>query len=246
MFLNPDTVGSLQSTLWADYWAFLPELILCGAIVLMLLERLLPALDHFHLGWEALTLTVVALGFALFQWQEPIRGNEAFPRPLFGGLLQYDYFTIYLRLFLLSFTALTIWLTMLTGIPDREDSGDFYTLLLGATVGMSLMASANHLLMVFIAVEMASLPSFALAGFLKGKRQSSEASLKYVVYGGGASGIMLYGISLIAGRFGTGYLPDLALVIPAATAGGVDAVMLLGFLFIFVGLAFKLAAVPFH
>jgi NADH-quinone oxidoreductase subunit N len=243
MFLDPKTVASLQSTVWSDCWAFLPELILCGAIVLMLLERLVPKLDHFHLGWEALTFTVVALGFALFQWQEPSKPDEPFPRPIFGGLLQYDYFTIYLRLFLLSFTALTIWLTMLTGIPDREDSGDFYTLLLGATVGMSLMASANHLLMVFIAVEMASLPSFALAGFLKGKRQSSEASLKYVVYGGGASGVMLYGISLIAGRFGTGYLPDLALVIPKA---GADSIMLLGLLFIFVGLAFKLAAVPFH
>ncbi len=75
---------------------------------------------------------------------------------------------------------------------------------------MSVMASANHLLMVYLGVEMASLPSYALAGFLKGRRQSSEAALKYVVYGGGAAGVMLYGISLIAGKFGTGYLPDLA------------------------------------
>jgi NADH-quinone oxidoreductase subunit N len=66
---------------------------------------------------------------------------------------------------LLSFTALIIWLTMLTGIPDTEDSADFYVLLLGATLGMSVMASANHLLMIFIGIEMASIPSFALAGF---------------------------------------------------------------------------------
>src|SRR5204862_880028 len=129
-----------------------------------------------------------------------------------------------------------------TGIPDREDSADFHVLLLGGTLGMLLMSSAYHLLMAYIAVEMASLPSFALAGFLKGKRQSSEAALKYVVYGGGASGIMLYGISLIAGRFGTGYLPDLAKVIPEAALNGVDAVLLLGFLFIFIGLSFTLAA----
>src|SRR5439155_5489177 len=99
------------------------------------------------------------------------------------------------------------WQTLLTGIPDREDSADFYALLLGGTLGMMLMASANHLLIVFIAVEMASLPSYGLAGFLKGRRQSSEAALKYVVYGGGASGIMLYGISLLAGKFGTASLP---------------------------------------
>ena len=163
---------------------------------------------------------------------------------IFNGLLVYDNFTIFLRLFLLGFAALLIWLSLLTGIPDREDSADFYCLLLGATLGMSIMASANHLLMVFIGVEMASLPSYALAGFLKGRRQSSEASLKYVVYGGGASGVMLYGISLLAGKFGTAYLPDLALGFVAAPA--LDPILVLGTLFILIGFAFKLAAVPFH
>jgi NADH-quinone oxidoreductase subunit N len=152
-------------------------------------------------------------------------------------------------MFLLLFTSLVIWLTLLTGIPDREDSADFYCLLLGATLGMSIMASANHLLMVYIGVEMASLPSYGLAGFLKGRRQSSEAALKYVVYGGGASGVMLYGISLLAGKFGTAYLPDLANAVLAQVLGGgsgIDAVLALGALFIMIGLAFKLAAVPFH
>src|SRR5262245_33445111 len=112
---------------------------------------------------------------------------------------------------------------------------------------MSLMASASHLLVVYLGVEMASLPSYALAGFLKGRRQSSEAALKYVVYGGGAAGIMLYGISLLAGKFGTGYLPQLAPAYASALSGGpVDAVLLLGTLFVLIGVGFKLAAVPFH
>ncbi len=112
---------------------------------------------------------------------------------------------------------------------------------------MMLMASANHLLMVFIAVEMASLPSFALAGFLKGRKRSSEAALKYVVYGGGAAGVMLYGISLLAGKFGTGYLPELAVAYARCVgAGTFDPVLILGTLFLFIGVAFKLAAVPFH
>src|SRR5437763_4912739 len=97
---------------------------------------------------------------------------------------------------------------------------------------------------------MASLPSYALAGFLKGKRQSSEAALKYVVYGGGASGVMLYGISLLAGRFGTGFLPDVAqgyaAALQAQAAGGPDAILVLGTLFVLIGLAFKLSLVPFH
>ena len=168
------------------------------------------------------------------------------------GLLIYDHLTVYLRCFLYAFTALVIWLSLLTGIPDREDSGDFYVLLLGSTIGMALMAMSMHLLMVFIAIEMASLPSYALAGFIKGKRQSSEAALKYVVYGGGAAGIMLYGISLLAGRFGTGYLPELIpamvqCIHPPGSAQFVfDPVLILGTLFVSVGISFKLAAVPFH
>jgi len=246
---RPEYIQELQAGLARDSVAFLPELILCVGIVLLLLLRLFRAFDRVHLGWVALGSSVAALAAAVGQWQgaygfEPLEQ----PRdslPLFSGLLVYDNFTIYLRVFLLVFTALIIWLTMLTGIPDREDSADFYCLLLGATVGMSLMASANHLLMVFIGVEMASLPSYALAGFLKGKRQSSEAALKYVVYGGGASGVMLYGISLLAGRYGTGYLPDLAVGFSKAGAH-FDLILLMGMLFIMVGIAFKLAAVPFH
>jgi NADH-quinone oxidoreductase subunit N len=95
---------------------------------------------------------------------------------------------------------------------------------------------------------MASLPSYALAGFLKGKRQGSEAALKYVVYGAGASGVMLYGISLLAGTFGTGYLPDVATAtaLRLKAGGGFDPVLLTGFTFLLIGFGFKLAAVPFH
>jgi NADH-quinone oxidoreductase subunit N len=118
-------------------------------------------------------------------------------------------------------------------------------------VGMVVMASSMHLLMVYIGIEMASVPSYALAGYLKGRRASSEAALKYVVYGGGASGVMLYGISLLAGRFGTAYLPDVAvgLMYSFSPPGGgavFDPVLILGLLFILIGIGFKLAAVPFH
>jgi NADH-quinone oxidoreductase subunit N len=243
----------LQYGLSTDLLAFLPELVLCGAIVFLLLLRLFRQLDRFHLGSIALGLTLLALFVALCQWfgwfhqavdPRDVSAPGRDQRLLFGGLLVYDNFTIFLRLFLLGFAALVIWLTGLTGIPDREDSADFYCLLLGATLGMALMASANHLIMVFISVEMASLPSYALAGFLKGRRQSSEAALKYVVYGGGSAGVMLYGISLIAGRYGTGYLPDVAAQMAAAPA--LDPLMVLGVFFILIGFGFKLAAVPFH
>ncbi len=278
MYLTNAVLDSLQSNLTVDVLCFLPELILCGGIVLFLLLRLFPRFDRTHLGLVAFFVTLAALVFSVIQWQIDVKNgpevvgvNEAMivsggmwelgassagrdALTLFNGLIAFDNFTVFLRMFLFGFTILVIWLSMLTGIPDREDSADFYCLLLGATVGMSLMASANHLLMVYIGVEMASLPSYALAGFLKGRRKSSEAALKYVVYGGGASGVMLYGISLLAGKFGTGYLPNVASGYvallqhgsPGATQLGYDPILLLGTLFILVGIAFKLASVPFH
>jgi NADH-quinone oxidoreductase subunit N len=249
--------GNYSQNLVFDCAVLAPELILAFTVVWLLVMRLMPTFNRLHLSWVALVFTLIALAVSWFQWsgqfynpQQLAHGEKT--HDMFSGMLVYDNLTIFIRLFLLAFVALLIWLSMLTGIPDREDSADFYCLLLGATLGMMLMASANHLLMVYIAVEMASLPSYALAGFLKGRRQSSEASLKYVVYGGGASGIMLYGISLLAGKFGTAYLPDVAAgyleAVKQASAMPLqfDPILVLGTLFLFIGLAFKLAAVPFH
>jgi NADH-quinone oxidoreductase subunit N len=244
-----------QGQLRFDLLGFLPELLVCAGIVLLLGLRLFRAFDRAHLGTIALVIALAALAASVAQWFDYL---DMGPRTtqgtslLFTKLFVNDRFTVFLRGFLYGFAALVLWLSLTTGIPDREDSADFGTLILGATLGMVLMASANHLLMVFIAVEMASLPSYALAGFLKGRRQSSEAALKYVVYGGGAAGVMLYGISLLAGKFGTGYLPDLAPAFVASLhpAGAerivLDPVLILGTLFLLVGVAFKLAAVPFH
>ncbi|HEX4612710.1 MAG TPA: NADH-quinone oxidoreductase subunit N, partial [Urbifossiella sp.] len=164
------------------------------------------------------------------------------------GMLVADPFAGFVRTVVLAAALVTVLVTRVTGLPDAEDSGDFYCLLLGGTLGMLLMAAADHLLMVFIAVEMASLPSYALAGFLKGRRTGGEAALKYVVFGAGASGVMLYGISLTAGTFGSGYLPDLATGVAARLAahGGFDPLLLAGLVLTLVGLGFKLAAVPFH
>jgi NADH-quinone oxidoreductase subunit N len=231
----------------SDLVAFAPELILCATIVFLLAIRLFRRFDWVHCSWVSLGMTAVAFLYAFNQWSpgdwDPRDDKLGGRMDMFAGMLVFDNFTIFLRMFLLGFTGLVILLSIQTGIPDKEDSADFNVLLLGATLGMSLMASSNHLMMVFISIEMASLPSYALAGFLKGRRQSSEAALKYVVYGGGAAGVMLYGISLIAGRFGTGYLPEVAAGVAATP---LDPILILGGLFLLVGIAFKLAAVPFH
>src|SRR5262245_57681207 len=141
--LTPKTVNDIQSSLGADLSGFMPELLVCGGIVVLLILRLLPSLDRWHLGWVSLGFALGALALAVYDWIEP----DDTPRNLFTGLLRLDRFTMFLRVFLLAFTTLTIWLTLLTRIPDREDSADFHVLLLGATLGMMIMAEANHLLM---------------------------------------------------------------------------------------------------
>jgi NADH-quinone oxidoreductase subunit N len=248
-------LDTLLLNLDRDLRAFLPELLLCGGIVIMLLLRVLRLLDRENMGWVALGFTGAACVASGFQWYDfegfiPPSVNPGYSQhsiDLFGGMLIFDQFSVFMKILLCLFTALVIVLGLLTGIPDREDSADFSCLLLGATVGMIIMASANHLLMVFMGVEMASVPSYALAGFLKGRRQSSEAALKYVVYGGGAAGVMLYGISLMAGKFGTGYLPDVLFYMSHQPIGSsLDPLVLMGLLFIIAGIGFKLAMVPFH
>ena len=230
--------------------AFLPELCLCATIVLLLFIRLFKAGQKVDLFWVMLVGTGTAVVLAS-PWThlgvapaEPVVRTE-----IFTGMLIYDPFTVFMRAVLIGFAFLFAIFTKLSGIPDREDGADIYALVLGSTLGMCLMASANHLLMVFMAVEMASVPSYVLAGMLKGRRVGSEAALKYSVYGAGAAGVMLYGISLVAGLLNTVHLPTLAaeLAQRLPTMPPEEAMVLaVGGLMIMVGLAFKLSAVPFH
>jgi len=244
--LISETTESLQHHFGAELW-------LSVTIVVMLLMRL------FSIDKLIPTFIVALIGAAMAGWSAfgqfgqliDLPGEQSFA--FFGDMLRQDLFSVFFRIFLSLFLILTIALTVLTGIPDNEDAPDFYSLLFGATIGMMIMASANNLLMLFLGVEMASVPSYAMVGFLKGRKPSSEAALKYVVYGAGAAGVMLYGISLIAGVLGTGDMTALAerlqLVAGEGTAGLGDPevrTVALGIMLVMVGLAFKLSLVPFH
>lgn len=233
------------------YW---PELILCVTIVALLLARMLPGLSRIDSFYIALTGSILALASSA-----PVEGFAAMadlpPAEMFTGMLVYDGLTVALRLVLLVFAVLLLVLTRITQIAPRGKGEEFYVLLLGATLGMCVMSAANHLLIVFLAVEMASVPSYVLVGYVRSNRRAGEAALKYAVYGAGASGVMLYGISLLAGLLGTAHLPTIAvqlaaLDLPAMIAAGEGAstigLLIVAGLMISVGLAFKLSAVPFH
>ncbi|MDP1798972.1 MAG: NADH-quinone oxidoreductase subunit N, partial [Planctomycetaceae bacterium] len=242
-------------------WLAGPELALTAGIVLLLLGRLLGFDKLIPPHWIALAGAMAAFGLSLAIFYsanstDPTAADEYFG-VYFSGLMTFDKFGALVRLFLLLFLVFVLALTVLSGIPDAEDGPDFYTLLLGAVVGMLLMCSANNLLMVFLGIEMASVPSYAMAGFLKGRKQGSEAALKFVVFGAGAAGVMLYGISLLAGMLGTGDFQEIGLRL-TVLFGNADGTLsdpvraatirtlLLALVMIFVGFAFKLSIVPFH
>ena len=242
----------LQETVQTSLGRFSPELAVCATILALLFVRLFNLDRRLPAHWVALFGALTAFAFAYVQFFD-LRRGAAQPETFFTGLLIYDQFTVFFRLFLLLFAILVIALTALSGIPDNEDGPDFYTLLLGSIVGMLLMVSTNHLLILFLAVEMASVPSYVMVGFLKGRRQSSEASLKFVVYGAGAAGVMLYGTSLLAGLVGTADLTELAARLNTLL-GSSDVTMssaevrtvVLALMMVMIGLAFKLSIVPFH
>ncbi len=258
MTLQNNVNDLIRDTVEVSLPLFKPELVLCVTIVVMLLLKIPRATSWISSALLALIGSLIALWMALPL--ESLGFSEAGttllpPQEIFTGMLVYDTLTVYLRCLLLLFAVLFIVLTSITGMGRGEDGPDMFTLVLGATLGMCIMASANHLITIFLGVEMASVPSYVLAGIAKGRPRASEAALKYAVYGAGAAGVMLYGISLLAGVIGSAHLPTMAerlaaMDIPAMISAGDETgtlmVLALGGLMTMAGLAFKLSAVPYH
>jgi len=222
-----DEAANPGQTLWASLVAFRPEIVLCLTIVAILLTRMIFAQWKSSPYYLMLLGTAIALYYAVTI--NSFSGTLGRAMPAFDGLLLYDSFSIFMRGLLLIFAILFTTFTQISRVPDQDDSAEFYVLVLGALVGMSLMVAANHLVIILVGMEMASLPSYVLAGLLRNRRQSSEAALKYAVYGAGAAGIMLFGMSLLAGVLGSVHLPTMArrLAELLESGGGGDRTMVL-------------------
>jgi NADH-quinone oxidoreductase subunit N len=202
------------------------------------------------LGWLAIVPVIVSLflvsgmmGLLDFE----LLGLSAFSGPvnvaLAGGALSIDPFSLFFKFVFLSVAMLAI-LSSLSFLTEKDRHvGEYYALMLIATMGMMMVASANNLVPLFVGIEIASISTYALAAFRKRDGKSTEAGMKYFIIGATSSAILLYGMSLIYGISGTLDIPQLSQRIgesawePATIVG---LAMLIG------GFGFKMAAVPFH
>ena len=165
----------------------------------------------------------------------------------FRGQFVTDDFAVFLKVLTLLGAALCLLMSPEFFRNEGTERFEFPVLALFSTVGMLMMISANSLLALYLALEMQSLPLYVMAAFHRDQTRSTEAGLKFFVLGALASGLLLYGCSLVYGFTGTLSFDVLARVFQAAPAAApINHGALIGLVFIAAGLAFKLAAVPFH
>jgi NADH-quinone oxidoreductase subunit N len=164
---------------------------------------------------------------------------------IFSGMLSVDPFSQYFKAILGLFLILVIfqWAVLTEREEIHQTGPDFLALVLGAAVGMAMMASATNLLMIFLATETASFPSYALAGFRRRSRTSSEAAVKYVMFGAVASAVTVFGMSLVYSATGT---LDLGLCMKAAPTATSAPLLGVGLALAAAGVLFKIASVPMH
>jgi len=216
---------------------FLPEFAVTATILLLVLVHV--AGRNRRSSAPAL-LSMLGAGTAiLLAWLSPVGpGTE-----IFEGMAAADGFAVFFKVLTALATLVVIFMSMDSAeIADRSQA-EYYIFLLSVLLGMFLLSSATDLVMLYVALELVSIPSYLLAGYLKGRIRSTEASTKYVVYGATASGVMIYGFSLLFGLTGTTHIAEIG----RALASGTDPVpAFLAAAMVTVGFGYKIAAVPFH
>jgi NADH-quinone oxidoreductase subunit N len=223
-----------------DYHALAPEIILTLVLGIVLVADLF--LDSSR-KWLLSNLAAFGLVAAMV----PILSlalSDTEVRSMVGGAYVVDNFALVLKALFLGI-GFVVLLMSSNYIEDGDYyEGEFYFLLLSSLLGMVVMSSARDLITIFVALETLSIPAYMLAGWRKRDLKSNEASLKYYLLGVLASAIMLYGMSLIYGFTGTTVLADIGQQMNGNAA--TQPMVTLAIVFIIVGFAFKVSAVPFH
>jgi NADH-quinone oxidoreductase subunit N len=214
----------------------LPMLIVAGTGMLVLLLDLLPPRDSkAHLGTLALAGLVGALLATMLRWGQDGRA--------FRDMIVLDQHALFFHIVIAYAAALVILLSMDYLRRVGAETGEYYALVLFSTSGMLLLSSTNDLIVVFLGIELMSLPLYVLTGLFRRDLESTEASMKYFLLGAFASAFLLYGIALVYGSTGATNFDRIA----AAVANRPhDALFLIGLGLLLVGFGFKISSVPFH
>ena len=218
--------------------AILPEILLIVlAGFVFVFDLIWDESKRRNLGWLSAGgfLLVMVLSFAVAMPD----GKDAL---VWGGMLRDDWLAFIFKMLFIFGAAITSLFAM--DVENLGKKGEFYLLMIISTLGMSLMASAGDLIMLYLAIETTSIPLYILAGFYREDDKSTEAGFKYLLFGAMASAIMLYGFSLLFGFSGETGLYEIASIIKS---GEIAVVPLIGsILLILVGFGFKISAFPFH
>ena len=222
-----------------SYLAITPEILLIILAAIVLVYGRHPEGDRkrgvgLFTSWGVFVILLVTVGLSF----AGVPGNA--PEALWGGLFRNDGITLVFRTMFLCAALIT---SLITVDVKRLQHGEFFVLVLLATVGFNLMAAASDIMLIYLALETASISFYILAGFATDERRSPEAGMKYFVYGAFASAVMLYGLSFLYGMSGHTNIYALAAALGGAST---NPLMILASVLVIAGFAFKVSAVPFH
>ncbi|HEY1587182.1 MAG TPA: NADH-quinone oxidoreductase subunit N [Polyangia bacterium] len=206
--------------------------------VLLLLEAFGSGRTRAYLMPLTLASLAVALVLELLQW-----GDAALGYNTFHGMLALDRFSIVFNCIFIVGAALTSLLAPAFMREHHFEFGEFYSLLLFATVGMMILAQATDLVTIFLGIETMSIAVYVLTGSFRHSPKSAEGAMKYFMVGAFATSVLLYGMALIYGAVGSTALADIARQAPHVSQAPL---FIVGFLLVLVALGFKISAVPFH
>lgn len=214
-----------------DIGPIMPEIVLaCAALAILMLELVLKRKE---------TIAVLSIAAAALVTLT-MTGSEG---TTFGGMFVSDPYAMFFKLIFLSSLILSILISVKYIAVEKVNFGEYYALLLFATLGMMIMASAGDLIVLYLGLELMALSTYVLAGFIRHDKRSNEAAMKYFLLGAFASAMLLFGISIIYGITGT---TDLRAIAEHISKGSPSAYLTLSLIFLICAFSFKVAAAPFH
>lgn len=215
-----------------------PLLLLTGGSLFVLMIGLWVQNNGFLLGSS---LVALAASFAMYLNMGVTVNQDAF-----SGLIAYDGFGRFFALFAIAATIIALIVSGDSKQIRKDRRPEFYAIMLAISTGLVFMASANHLLMMYLAIETVSVLSFTLVGFNREKTASIEASMKYVVYGAMASALMVFGMSLVFGVTGQMQLTGIREFFMTTPPDQIPMILWIGALLTFAGIGYKVSAAPMH